>query len=139
MGSTAHETIAAVVIGYTGGNADDVLAQFHDNIRVIGSKANESWHSKKAVEGPLRDELGDLEIGGEFTELTEEALAEKIKPSNHNDVGFGWLTEEGHVEFNGQTVHGRWTCSVEKGDDDDWKMVQSHFSVPEAEIPASAS
>jgi len=65
--------------------------------------------------------------------LGEEDLADRIKPENHNDVKFGWVTEEGPVEFNGQTVHGRWTCIVQKGDDDDWKVVQSHFSVPEAE------
>ena len=133
MGITAKATIAAVVVGYTEGNADDVLAQFHDNIRVVGSKAGESWHSKSAVEDALRDELGNLEFEGEFTELTEEALAEKIRPSNHNDVGLGWVTEEGQLVFNQQTVHGRWTCVVEKVGQGDWKVVQSHFSIPEAE------
>jgi hypothetical protein len=132
MGNTAKATIAAVVAGYTGGNADHVLAQFHDDIRVVGSKAGESWHSKSEVEGPLRDELGNLEFEGELTELTEEALAEKIRPSNHNNVGLGWVTEEVQVVFAGQTVNGRWTCVVEKVGQGDWKVVQSHFSVPEA-------
>ena len=136
MGNTAKATIAAVVAAYKGNDADGVLAQFHDNVRVVGSKLGESWHSKDEVATPLREELGAADIGGGLTELTETNLVDRIKPANHNDVRFGWLTEEGQVEFNGQTVHGRWSCIVQKGDDDDWKVVQSHFSVPEAENPS---
>src|SRR5688572_6967367 len=114
MGETAKATIEAVVASYRGNSADGVLAQFHDNVRVVGSKAGESWHSKNDVETPLREELQQADIGGGLAFLSEDDLADRIKPENHNDVKFGWVTEEGPVEFNGQTVHGRWTCIVQK-------------------------
>ena len=137
MGETAEATLRTVIDGYKDKLPETVLEQFHDDVRVVGTKSREFWESRAAVAEALEHELEALEeITGtliDLSGLTDEELADKIKPGNHNSVGFGYLTEQGEVVFNGHTLHGRWSCVVEKGDDDDWKVVQSHFSVPEAE------
>ena len=140
MSDTAEETLEAVILGYAEKDPDAILAQLDDNIRVVGSKGHENWSDKIKVETALREELGgDENIGGSLTELTAQDLAEKIRPTAYNDLGWGWVTEVGEVEFGGQRFGGRWSCVVQKGEDNDWKVVQSHFSVPEARVQPSGS
>ena len=143
MGETAEATLRAVIDGYKGKLPETVLEQFHDDVRVVGTKSLEFWESRSAVTGPLEAELNALDsITGtlpNLTGLSEEELAEKIKPADHEDVGFGCLTEEGEVVFNGQTLHGRWTCVVRRFGQGDWQVVQSHFSVPEPEPDVTPS
>jgi hypothetical protein len=133
MSDTAEATLEAVILGYVEKDPDALLAQLHDNIRVVGSKGHENWSSKDEVEEALRDELGGTEsIGGSLTDLSAQELAERIRPSTYDELGLGWITEVGEVQFGEQTVSGRWSCVVERVGQGDWKVVQSHFSVPEA-------
>jgi hypothetical protein len=132
MSDTAEATLAAVIAGYAEKNADAVLGQFHDDVRVVGSKGHENWSSKTECEQALRDELGDDEtIGGELTDLTEQDLAERIKPDTYDELGWGWVTEVGELVFGEQTFNGRWSCVVQRFGQADWRVVHSHFSVPE--------
>lgn len=137
MGETAEATLRTVIDGYKDKLPETVLEQFHEDVRVVGTKSLEFWESRAAVAEALEDELEALEeITGSLIDLsglTDEELADKIKPGNHSSVGFGCLTEQGEVVFNGQTLHGRWTCVVQRVGQADWKVVHSHFSVPEAE------
>ena len=143
MGVTAEATLRAVIDGYKDKLPETVLEQFHDDVRVVGTKSLEFWESRTAVAGALEDELGDLEeITGtliDLSGLTDEQLADKIQPDDHNSVGFGCLTEQGEVVFNGQTLQGRWTCVVRRFAQGDWRVVQSHFSVPEPEPDVTPS
>jgi hypothetical protein len=135
MGDTAEATLMAVITGYKEKLAETVLEQFHEDVRVIGSKSDESWTSRSGVVDTLVSDLDVPEtITGtltDLTELTEEELAEKIQPDTYDELGWGWITEEGEVVFNGQTLQGRWSCVVQRFGQANWKVVQSHFSVPE--------
>ena len=138
MGETAEATLRAVIDGYKNKLPETVLEQFHDDVRVVGTKTLEFWDSRTAVAEALEEELGELEeITGALVNLsglTDEELADKIQPDDHNSVGFGCLTEQGEVVFNGLTFQGRWTCVVRRFGQGDWQVVQSHFSVPEPDV-----
>lgn len=132
MSDTAEATLAAVIAGYAEKNADAILGQFHDDVRVVGTKGHENWSSKTECEAALRDELGGVEtIGGELTGLTEQGLAERIQPDSYDELGWGWVTEVGELVFGEQTFNGRWSCVIQRVGQADWRVVHSHFSVPE--------
>lgn len=139
MGATALETLEAVIKGYRELDSEAVLAEFHEDISVIGTKGHERWINRPDVEEALVDELGLVSnVSGELANL-DDGLEALVMPTNHEELGVAWISVEGMLNIDATEVQGRWTCIVQRFDEKDWRVVVSHFSVPEYEPAASRS
>ncbi|HUO46679.1 MAG TPA: nuclear transport factor 2 family protein [Acidimicrobiia bacterium] len=122
------EVIEAVRDAYRSGDAEALLSHFVEDAHVIGTKGGESWTNRGDVMRALRSDFGLNEVHGQ---LAEGTVAENSATSDIQVEGnLAWVAMEGRFDFGGRSYPGRWTC-VMRNFDGDWKIVHSHFSVPE--------
>ena len=125
MGDTAAATIEEAIEGYKAHDPDRVLSQFHEEAVVVGTREDEHWTSREEMSEALARELEMVEVEGPLTETgAEESF---IRQASENVAIY---TRDGYVTFNGKRVRGRWSA-VLRSDEDDWKIVNSHFSLAE--------
>lgn len=123
------EVIEAVRTAYRNRDEETLLSFLAEDAHVIGTKAGESWTNPSDIRRALRSDFGLEAIQGQFA---EGDLAE-ISPSPEIQVegDLAWWAFEGRFNFGGMSHQGRWTCVLKNFGGDDWKIVHSHFSVPE--------
>ena len=122
------EIVEAVRNDYRSRDAEALMDHFAEGAHIIGTKAGESWTSRGDVMRALRSDFGLKEIHGQLAdgELAENSPTSEIQVEGN----LAWVAMEGRFELGNRSYQGRWTC-VMKNFDGDWKIVHSHFSVPE--------
>ena len=126
MADTPAAAIAAAKAGYTGRNPDQVLAQFHDEARIIGTREDERWESPEALREDLERELDAITIEGPLAESgAEDAFTRPIGDDSAE------YFQDGYITFNGKRIGGGWSDILKSDEKGDWKIVHSHFSLPE--------
>lgn len=126
MADTPAAAIAAAKEGYTGQNADQVLAQFHDEARIIGTREDERWESPEALRDALERELAVVTVEGPLAESgAEDAFT---RPIGEDSAEY---FQDGYITFNGKRIRGRWSAILKSDENGDWTIVHSHFSLPE--------
>jgi ketosteroid isomerase-like protein len=133
VAESAAATIREAIEGYKAHDADQVLAQFHDDALVFGSRDNERWDSKETFAEALREELNSAEVEGP---LTETGAEESFTRAVAEDTALYF--RDGYMVFNGKRVHGRWSAVVRADENGDWRIVHSHFSLAEGHTTPGA-
>ena len=126
MAESAATAISAAKEAYKAQDAAQVLEQFHDDALIIGTREEERWESPAAFRDALEYELSVVTVEGPLAESgAEESFTRQIS----EDIATYF--QDGYIVFNGKRIRGRWTAVVKADDDGDWKIVHSHFSLPE--------
>jgi len=118
------EVIEAVRSAYRSHDDETLLSFLAENAHVIGTKAGESWTNPGDIRRALRSDFGLDEIQGQ---LADSGLAPEIQMEGD----LAWTVIEGRFEIGNRSHLGRWTCILKNFGSGDWKVVHSHFSVPE--------
>jgi ketosteroid isomerase-like protein len=107
-------------------NADLMLNIFskEDRIFLIGSSRDEVFDNLQQIEKSLRR---DFELANDMT-IKQEILSIQI----HDDIAWAVSKVDIHMETdNGPFIaNGRFTMTLKKNANAQWKVVQSHFSFP---------
>ncbi|MEX2624680.1 MAG: nuclear transport factor 2 family protein [Acidimicrobiia bacterium] len=119
----ASEVIDSVRSAYMAHDDETLLSHFAEDAHIIGTKAGESWTNHGDILRALRSDFGLSRIQGQLADLSPS-------PDVHVEGDLAWSVMEGRFDFGARSHLGRWTC-VLKNIDDEWKVVHSHFSVPE--------
>jgi hypothetical protein len=128
MAESAAAAVAAATDGYKEQNADQVLEQFHGEALIVGSREAERWESPEAFREALERELSLVSVEGPLTETgSEEAF---IRPITDNVAAYH---RDGYMMYNDKRIRGRWSAILRADDEGDWKIVHSHFSLPEGQ------
>lgn len=126
MAESAATAISAAKEAYKAQDAAQVLEQFHDEALIIGTREEERWESPEAFRDALEYELSVVTVEGPLAESgAEESFTRQIS----EDIATYF--QDGYIVFNGKRIRGRWTAVVKADEDGDWKIVHSHFSLPE--------
>jgi len=126
MAETAAAAIEAAKEGYKAQDADRVLAQFHDEALIIGTREEERWDSPDEFREDLEHELSIVTVEGPLAESgAEESFT---RPIADNVASYH---QDGYMVYNGKRIRGRWSAIVRADDEGDWRIVHSHFSLPE--------
>lgn len=132
MGATPQETIRQAAEAYLAGDQQSLYDQLHENARVIGSEQRDMWSDREEATRELARELDRRRAtsgsvrGGLIDQIHEcEGIREM------GDVAM-WSTS-GDIELDGY-YHRRasWTVVVTRAgskDEEDWRIVHSHFSI----------
>jgi ketosteroid isomerase-like protein len=123
------EVIEAVRGAYRSHDDETLLSLLAEDAHIIGTKAGESWTNPSDIKRALRSDFGIAEIRGQ---LAEGELADfSPSPEIHVEGDLAWLSMEGRFDFGARSHLGRWTCVMKNFGSGDWKIVHSHFSLPE--------
>jgi ketosteroid isomerase-like protein len=118
------EVIAAVRNAYQFHDEETLLAHLAEDAHIIGTKSGESWTHPNDIQRALRSDFGLDQIQGQ---LADSGLS----PDIHIEGDMAWSVIEGRFEIGNRSHLGRWTVILKNFGGDDWKIVHSHFSVPE--------
>jgi len=117
------EVIEAVRNAYQTQDEETLVTFLAEDAHIIGTKHGESWTNPSDVKRALRSDFGLDQIQGQLAPAG-------LEPDIHIEGDIAWTVIEGRFEIGNRSHQGRWTC-VLKNFGDDWKIVHSHFSVPE--------
>lgn len=122
--ATPIEVIEKVRTAYREQKLSEVLGSFAEDAHVIGTKAGESWTGRGGLERSLTWDFGLPKMRGQIVDPDREI------PEVHVEGAMAWAAVEGRFDFGAGSHFGRWTCILSKLSGE-WKIVHSHFSVPE--------
>lgn len=126
MSESAAAAIAAAKQGYTARDPARVLEQFHAEALIVGTREEERWESPEAFREALEHELSIVTAEGPLTETgAEESFTREI--SDNTAAYF----QDGYMVYNGKRIRGRWSAMLRADEEGDWRIVHSHFSLPE--------
>jgi ketosteroid isomerase-like protein len=123
------EVIEAVRNAYRNRDEETLLSFLAEDAHIIGTKTGESWTNPGDVRRALRSDFGLEGIRGQLAE--GELAGFSPSPEIQVEGDLAWWAIEGRFEFGNRSHRGRWTCIMKNFGSGDWKIVHSHFSVPE--------
>jgi ketosteroid isomerase-like protein len=118
------EVIEAVRNAYQAKQDETLVSFLAEDAHIIGTKHGESWTNPSDVRRALRSDFGLDQVEGQLAPFG-------LEPDIHIEGDIAWTVIEGRFEIGNRSHHGRWTCILKNFGDNDWKIVHSHFSVPE--------